>query len=84
MCGITTAPSTLMMMGIDPAGNAGVTHPAAACGQPMLTMAISNKNESPISDTKPMIIFSIFLYELVNCKNSATTSTSSAPSLMGR
>ena len=37
LCGITTAPSTLMMMTIDPSGKDGVTHAYAAAGQSIVT-----------------------------------------------
>ena len=33
LCGITTAPSTLMIITIDPSGMVGVTHAQAAAGQ---------------------------------------------------
>ena len=35
--GITTAPSTLMIMSMLPWGNEGVTHPCTATGQSILT-----------------------------------------------
>jgi len=54
--GMTTAPRTLMTTGSEPVGRAGVSQPATAAGQSRWTRASSNTNDSPISDTKPMMI----------------------------
>ena len=37
LCGMTTAPRTLMMMTIDPLGKEGVTQARAASGQSIVT-----------------------------------------------
>ena len=56
---MTTAPSTLMMMGTEPGGKLGTTHPEAAWPQSMWTMDSSNTKEMPMSETNPMMYFSI-------------------------
>ena len=55
LCGMTTAPSTDTMIAGDPSGAAGVTQPAAAAGQSTLTIKISARNASPMSETNPMM-----------------------------
>lgn len=59
--GMTTAPNTFMITGMEPAGKDGFTQPVSASPQLTCTRQISAMNERPISDTKPMMIFSIFL-----------------------
>ena len=64
LCGITTAPSTLMIISILPWGISGTTQERIATGQSISTKNNSYRNESPITDTKAMMALSIFLYEL--------------------
>jgi len=52
---MTTAPSTLVTMAIEPAGSEGVTQPVAAAGQLTSTRASSARKERPTTETKAMI-----------------------------
>lgn len=61
MCGMTTAPRTLKMTGIECSGNDGFTQPTAACAQSISAIQTSKRNEKPISETNTMISFSIRL-----------------------
>ena len=83
LCGMTTAPSTLMITGIACDGNTGFTHPVAATPQSIFTIQISIKKQKPIRETKSMISFSILLYALVNSQNKTTTRISMLPTLIG-
>ena len=83
LCGMTTAPSTLMITGIACDGNTGFTHPVAAAPQSIFTIQISTKKQKPIRETKSMISFSILLYALVNSQNKTTTRISMLPTLIG-
>ena len=65
LCGITTAPSTLIITIIEPLGNAGVTQPVIALFQSIFTNESSYKNDNPIIETNAIIHFSINRYELV-------------------
>ena len=56
---MTTAPSTLTMMALEPAGMLGTTQSTAAAGQSTLTIAISARKAMPMSETKPMMMRSI-------------------------
>jgi hypothetical protein len=49
-----------MMMGSEPAGKAGTTHPAAARPQGTWTSVSSKRNDRPMRETKAMIHFSSF------------------------
>lgn len=57
MCGMTTAPRTLKMTGIECSGNDGFTQPTAACAQSISAIQTSKRNEKPISETNTMISF---------------------------
>jgi hypothetical protein len=61
LCGITTAPKTLIMTTMEPFGKDGVTHPAIAPFQSMDTKESSYKKDKPIIETKAIIHFSINL-----------------------
>ena len=61
LCGITTAPKTLITTGSEPFGTSGFAHPINACFHSISEIQISNKNENPIRDTNKMINFSILL-----------------------
>src|SRR5665647_410227 len=65
LCGITTAPNTLIIISIEPLGKVGVTQPKTALFQSICTNESSYKNDNPITDTNAIIHFSIILYELV-------------------
>ena len=53
--GMTTAPSTAMTMGSEPAGNEGTTQATAALPHETSTIVSSNRNDSPMRETKAMI-----------------------------
>ena len=56
---MTTAPSTLMTIIIEPSGRDGVTQPLIALFHSIGTKFNSIKNENPMMDTNAMMIFSI-------------------------
>jgi len=65
LCGITTAPNTLMTINIEFSGKLGVTQPTRAEFQLISTNDNSYKNDNPMIETKPIIHFSITRYEFV-------------------
>src|SRR5664280_2566172 len=80
---MTTAPIALIINKIEPSGNEGFTHATPACNQSILTRNNSYRKESPIIETKPMIHFSIFLYEFENSIIKTKTVIRMAPSFNG-
>ena len=76
LCGMTTAPSTLITMAAEPAGKLGLTHETAACGQSTFTSASSARKARPMSETNAIIQRSMRLYELV-----ASMATEKAPTM---
>lgn len=64
LCGITIAPRTLMIIGIEPNGKEGTKQFLRASYHWNFTIINSIMKESPISATKPIIHFSNFLYLL--------------------
>ena len=84
LCGITTAPSTLITMASEPVGRLGVTHATADCAQSTLTRASSSRKDMPMSETNAMIQRSTRLYELLISSASDATATTTLPTGMGR
>ena len=81
--GITTAPSTLVTTTRDPEGRSNVTQDWAATGQSTLTMRISMRNDTPMSETNPMIHRSILRYEFESSMKTESALTATAPMRTG-
>ncbi len=72
-----------MIISIEPLGNDGVTQPAIAPFQSIFTNESSYKNESPMTDTKAIIHFSIIRYEFVYSIIITKIVTINAPARIG-
>ena len=83
LCGITTAPNTLIIINMEFSGKVGFTQPVRAAPHSTSTNISSYRNDSPMMETNRIIQRSILLYVFVSNIPMQAAVTITAPTLIG-